>query len=62
VGNCLLLLGLALGVLALLRVTDDGVFATIVLVVFGLVWAHCLYTNRSPRSRKKQKRTMDGSG
>jgi uncharacterized membrane protein YeaQ/YmgE (transglycosylase-associated protein family) len=57
-----LLLGLALGLVALLRVTDDGVFATIVVVVFGAVWAHCLYTDRRSRPRKKQKRTVDGSG
>ena len=28
------------------RVAEDGVFATILILVFGLVWAHTLYTDR----------------
>ncbi len=61
-GHVLLVVGLVLGVVGLLRVTDDGVFATIVIVVFGLVWAHALYTSRSSRLREKQDRSVNGSG
>ena len=55
--NVLLVVGLIIGVVALLRVTNDGVFATIVIVVCGLVWAHALYTSRSSRHRDKQNRS-----
>ncbi len=60
--NVLLVVGLIIGVAGLLRVTDDGVFATIVVVVVGLVWAHALYTSRSSRHREKQDRSVDRSG
>ena len=53
---------LVLGLLVLLRVTDDGVFATIVIFVVGLVWAHCLYSNRNARPRDKEESDRRANG
>lgn len=61
--NVLVLLGLLLGLLALRQVSDNGVFATILLVVFGIVWAYNLYISRKPLSKRDHKgdRPADGS-
>ena len=38
---------LVAGALLLGRDTEDGVFATILILVIGLVWANTLYTHRN---------------
>ncbi len=44
------------------RVAEDGVFATILILVFGLVWAHTLYTDRKHEreDRAQAKKTREG--
>lgn len=44
-----LLIGLALLVVALLagRITDDAMFSTLLIVLFGLIWAYTLVTDRA---------------
>ena len=46
VATVVLMVCVIAGALLLGRVTEDGVFATILILVFGLVWAHTLYTDR----------------
>ena len=61
--NVLLLLGLLLGLFLLRQVTDSGVFATIVLLVFGVMWACNLYASRKlpPKRDRKDDRPADRS-